>query len=152
MFHTAKATEFFNHQHAWSEIAFKIIFFFGVCSRSVAPFDCSVVFQPKFAFIPHIVCITTIALQMKLFRTNEAKISKFSKSSGKDLDVFNVKRVHLCYPNVRAFVVIGSEAWMFIYIDIYTYLLLLYHILGYILHVHVLVFKVTNNFNHFACD
>ena len=87
---------------------------------------------------------------MKHFRTNEAKISKIPKSSGKDLDVFNAKRVHLCYPNVRAFVVIGSEAWMFIYIDIYAVLLLFYHILGYILHVHVLVFKVTNNFSHFA--
>ena len=48
------------------------------------------------------------------------------------------------------FVVIGSEAWMFIYIDIYAVLLLFYHILGYILHVNVLVFNVTNNFSHFA--
>lgn len=60
----------------------------------------------------------TIALQIKHLRTNEAKLSKFSKSSGKDLDVFNVNGVHLCYSNVRAFVVIGSKAWMFIYIYI----------------------------------
>ena len=43
----------------------------------------------------------TIALQIKHVRTNEARLSKFSRSSGKDLDVFNVKGVHLCYSNVR---------------------------------------------------
>ena len=71
MFHIAKATEFFNHQHG-QKLFLKSFPFLGFVLRSVAPFDCSVVFQPKFAFIPHIVCITTIALQLKHFRTNEA--------------------------------------------------------------------------------
>lgn len=76
MFHTAKATEFFNHQHG-QKLLLKSFPFLGFVLRSVAPSDCSVVFQPKFAFIPHIVCITTIALQLKHFRTNEAKLSIF---------------------------------------------------------------------------